>query len=396
MKQPRKALRLATIFYINFAFSALLALALYALTSELTTSLICFATVFLAVPLIVLFSLGPVIVHELGHFFAARRNGLAVGAFAIGPFEWHQATGKWREADAYVQKRFAGYVFAYPTDTDRVVERYYKMILGGPVANLIFAAGLLLIYTIIRLSTTPGQKWVEPILLYVVSSLFLHVLIAVFSLIPRQIHGTDNDGRRLQLLRRGGSAAERQVALLVIAGCITRGIKAEDWPGHLIPLLKDQEDKSITSVQCQYFASFWTEAQGDYEGARTERQEALRLAESLDQRYPVLEAAIQVDLAFLLLNRFDNLEEAKQIMQCLADPLKNGRGWVTRVEALIALKSGNPGEAMRLSLQAKHELETETRMIDTPVYQTAIQGLNDIIDQAQEAQGVASSNRTPE
>ncbi|NRA90074.1 MAG: site-2 protease family protein [Simkaniaceae bacterium] len=101
-----------------------------------------------------------VLIHELGHYIVARRNGMKVEVFSIGfgkpLFSWMRKGVKWQFCPLF----FGGYVKVAGMEKEGDLEPYevkdgfyskppwarIKMALAGPVVNLVFA---LAIFTVI-------------------------------------------------------------------------------------------------------------------------------------------------------------------------------------------------------------------------------------------------------
>lgn len=123
-----------------------------------------------------------IFIHELGHFYTARRVGMRVEAFSIGLgrpiYTWKHEEVEWRLG----WLPFGGYVKIAGGDEDEGVDPYtvrdgffgrpplarIKVSLAGPLTNLLFA---LLIFTLLWLSGgrlksfseyTPTIGWVDP------------------------------------------------------------------------------------------------------------------------------------------------------------------------------------------------------------------------------------------
>ncbi|MBX3118136.1 MAG: M50 family metallopeptidase [Fimbriimonadaceae bacterium] len=393
--KPKKSSTLRTLLWIDAAFAGFFALMLLLVSGKVLFSLLAFLIILPILPIALALVYFPIFIHEYGHFWAARRQGFTVAVFAFGPFEWTLQTGGWKERTADDQRRLGGYVFAYPDDEVRVLERFRAMIWGGPIANLVLA--LVSFGLWLYLNASFGyQTWAFPVFLVLHWFWISGLLLGLVSLIPYQSRGFLTDGAHLLSLSKGGDEARRTVAIVIIMGCVMKGMLAKDWPAHLAPLLLVPEDDTRMHSQGLYLASFLADAQEDFELAREQRERALAIAEGMKDRLPILEAGIRTDLAYLVLSRFDELENAKSLMTDLPDPLTSVRGWVTRSEALIALKSGDPVRAIELAETAKSELLSEKRMADTPSYQKGLKSLEEMIEQARTAQEPAASNLTPE
>lgn len=130
----------------------------------------------------VLFIIGMLIlIHELGHFLAARAVGIRIEIFSVGfgPALWKKRSGDTEYRFSLVP--LGGYVLpAVADENDYFRIPIYKRIifsLGGPLANLALILPLMGLYNALGSGFTPAGVFVEPfrqtgiLVLSIVSSL---------------------------------------------------------------------------------------------------------------------------------------------------------------------------------------------------------------------------------
>ena len=146
-----------------------------------------------------------IIVHEGGHFLAGRLAGLQWMTVTAGPLRLTRLHGGHSRVRSRIHSRIkvqwftndtsiGGLVLMVPGETPTSRAGWACFVLGGPVANLLFSAVLLVI---IRTGVAPF--WQGPLLLLALASLFFGVL----NLLPFRASGFSTDGRSLLDILRG-------------------------------------------------------------------------------------------------------------------------------------------------------------------------------------------------
>jgi hypothetical protein len=166
-----------------------------------------------------------VLVHELGHFAAGLSAGFELRTLAVGPWLLTKAAQGWKMRFLPRRILFGGLTSMVPKSADRLVERYLRVVLGGPIASV-----LLLAINLILTSILPGSVAVRA-LLYV--SLFLTAMCCL----PYTIRSQPTDAKSILLLIRKGPAAERFAAILYILALDAQQIQPHDWPPELVEQL---------------------------------------------------------------------------------------------------------------------------------------------------------------
>jgi regulator of sigma E protease len=107
-----------------------------------------------------------ILVHELGHFLAARAVGIGIEVFSIGfgPALWKTRSGGTEYRISLVP--LGGYVLPAVSDENEYfrIPVYKRIIfsLGGPAANLLLILPLAGLYNVLSAGFTPAGVFIEP------------------------------------------------------------------------------------------------------------------------------------------------------------------------------------------------------------------------------------------
>jgi hypothetical protein len=177
--------------------------------------------------------LSVLIVHEGGHWWAARRRAMIVTHVVIGPVEiLPRRRGVRLRLHRNRQRGVSGYVMAYPDSRRDLRRDLIALALGGPLANL--AAAMLLGVLAWGLGHSFGQA------LCLLQAL-LHLAAALINLLPRVLNpAMVSDG--LSALRAYFNRAEDLPGstFMAINGLLLRGESVRDLPDALIRRLREE------------------------------------------------------------------------------------------------------------------------------------------------------------
>jgi hypothetical protein len=184
-----------------------------------------------------------VLVHELGHVLAGLSAGFELRMLSVGALFLTRETAGWKIR--FFPRRIVagGQTLMLPKSTDRLVDRYIRLVLGGPAAT--FA---LLVITVILALMFPQSAGIRVVLI-------VNLLLAAQSCLPYNVRGVSTDAKVLLLLIRKGPAAERLAALLYIIAMDSQQIEPCDWPRDLVEKMSiPTEDKAFltSAVSVRY------------------------------------------------------------------------------------------------------------------------------------------------
>ncbi|AJC45444.1 hypothetical protein SB85_06400 [Xanthomonas sacchari] len=187
---------------------------------------------FLAMLLFPLAALVTVAIHEGGHVLAGRAIGMTVYRVHVGPLQLLARRRGWRIR--WQRQRpgdNAGSVIAVPNPYAALRRQYLLLFAGGPLANLLAAAGC----GVLAWHWGPGSSSGA----FCTGAAVFNLAAGLVNLVPSQSPSGASDG--LQLLRQ---ARPRDPDALVdvlaeLNGLSSRGVTADKLPAHRLALLAD-------------------------------------------------------------------------------------------------------------------------------------------------------------
>jgi hypothetical protein len=196
-----------------------------------------------------------VVVHELGHFLAGRAVGFRFHTLVAGPLGYRMDAGRavrYRVRPA----RLMGFVNMVPDTSEDLERRYFRFILGGPIASLLWTAVVLAAWKasgVPLMFDTPdhaplGLKLAS---VFVTLTVLCTVLVLPGTLLPyrvKRMGGMPTDMLWLLTLRKGGDEARRLVALMTLYRLLQEGTRARDLPVELIKEAARLRDGSLEEM----------------------------------------------------------------------------------------------------------------------------------------------------
>lgn len=176
--------------------------------------------------------------HEGGHALGGLAAGFRFESLRIGPLKLDRRNGLTlhrRLLDAY-----NGVAVMAPDSTERLAQRGRLLLWGGPVANVVSGALVLL---------TPVAR--GPALL---GFAIMSVLNGLSDLLPYRSRLGVSDGRCLWALYRHPARGERWLALMRLQIDLTNGVLPEALPAEFIDKAVAVRDDSIDTVAAHAFA----------------------------------------------------------------------------------------------------------------------------------------------
>jgi hypothetical protein len=175
-----------------------------------------------------------VLLHELGHLVAGLSAGFELRALMVGGVLLTREAQGWKVRFSPRSIVVGGLTSMVPESADRLVDRYIRLVLGGPAASVV-----LLAITVILALIFPGSAGVRVLLL-------VNLLLVISACLPYTWRSQPSDGKGLLLLIGKGPAAERLTALLYLLALDTQQVEPRDWPRALVEKVSiPTKDKSF-------------------------------------------------------------------------------------------------------------------------------------------------------
>jgi hypothetical protein len=169
-----------------------------------------------------------------------------------------------------------GLTVSAPVGLHDLRRRAILMVAGGPVVSLMFAVQCLAFHValspLLLGSTTAAARLTMALLLLVGAG---SLLVGAVTLLPMRTGGFYSDGARLLRLMRTTADAEREVALLALAGLTLDGTRPRDWDPRLVQSGAAIRDDGPFEVSGRQFAYAHALDRGDIDGAREHVEAAL-------------------------------------------------------------------------------------------------------------------------
>ncbi len=186
-----------------------------------------------------------VAVHEAGHWLMSRRFGFRTITVSIGPFRFRPTRAGWTW-ESTERLTLGGALVCLPGDDGaQLRQRWAAIVAAGPIASIVVGGAML---AAMHLS---GYGFASPSMLhfggtsalaaFVLAVLgtfaMLSVILGVVSLVPLRTGTLSSDGLQILRLARGGAAAERLCAQVMIVAEARGGVRPRDWPAERVDVL---------------------------------------------------------------------------------------------------------------------------------------------------------------
>jgi hypothetical protein len=190
-----------------------------------------------------------VLVHEMGHYAAARRVGLRVLQIRVGPF--HVSSNQ----DGLVFSAggsdiLGGMTLVSPTTTDHLRERYRRFVAGGPSASAYLA--IIAVGATYRFGASSPELGLS---LGMIS--FFAVIFLISSLLPTAGKGAASDSWWLLTLKEEDSDGDAFVAFLKILVLANQYDHPKTWPEDLVRQAMTATAPLDTLVHAHVFAAIY-------------------------------------------------------------------------------------------------------------------------------------------
>ena len=204
---------------------------------------------------------GALLVHEIGHLIAAWVAGLRLCRISVGSYSPRQRL----HACELVR---VGCLLLEARKPLHLRRRLLILLLGGPFAGLLFAAGLELC------RDWPQSGLMVQLRVHLLAA--FSVLISLASLLPdTNRRGNFSDGARLVMLSKNDARAARWLAILEMQLALNKGVHPRDWDPSLIVRATLINDGSRDAVTALWLAYLWASERQDITAATKYLEAAL-------------------------------------------------------------------------------------------------------------------------
>jgi hypothetical protein len=304
--------------------------------------------------------------HEAGHLLAGRLVGMRPTLFIVGPLQI-----RWSDDDASVGVNrmaalYGGLAAAAPRTTQRLRQRMMVLVVGGPAATILLVLLANGVGGALR-DTAPNAA------LLLLTTGFLNVFIALFTLVPLPAQGFMTDGSQLILYARGGVPAQLRLRIVALHAELLGGTRPRDLDPALIEeaVALSAEGDPLSRISALLYAYYHALDRDDpaRAGAHLERALAERHA------YPNgFRQGLDLEAAFYYAWYGEDPEQA-------AAWLAEGTGGVVeshtraRAEAAVAWARGDVSRAQQL---ARDGLAAVDRSVDRGTAQAEAEWLREV------------------
>lgn len=219
------------------------------------------------------------VAHELGHYFAGKKNGFAFSSMSIWFFRWKKVKNK-TKFEFVLMKEEAGYTEMIPTEAENIDKKFIGMTRGGIVASLIITI----------LGVPPLFMGFLPIWVYSIWAMFLPVGLYYFfgTLLPTSSGGMLNDGAVIKSIKDKTDSSLVILNLLKIQAQLYAGKSPKEIDESLyfdLPQLPEDDINFAMLLNARY--SYYIDKE-DYENAKKVTLRLLSLEDYLPKDYQMI------------------------------------------------------------------------------------------------------------
>lgn len=217
--------------------------------------------------------------HELGHFFAGKKNKFVFSSMVIWFFRWSRVKKKIK-FDLVMLGEEAGYTEMIPTDSENVKKGLKNMTKGGIIASFI----------LMIIGVPPIFMSFLPVWVYSIWVMFLPVGAYFFfgSALPQSSYGIMNDGGVLYDLKKDNDRSKVTVSLLKIQAELFSGKTPSEVDEKLyfdLPQLPEDDPTFAMLLDARY--AYYLDKE-DYANAKKTTDRLLSLEEYLPKSYNLI------------------------------------------------------------------------------------------------------------
>ncbi len=208
-------------------------------------------TAFLLLPCLAF--LAAIAAHETGHLIAGGIAGFEPVRIKIGPFSFSTESGRQKLRCEEILP--LGFAVLKPRSTDRLRQRLFYVVMGGPLANLLMPLFLESVFYLLPV------RWGKAYFLaFVCVQIFsiVALLFGIASLLPdTNASGNFSDGARMVMLMKNDLRAARWLAIIELQLALNQGDHPRDWDENLVNRAVAVNDDSLDTVVANWLGYLW-------------------------------------------------------------------------------------------------------------------------------------------
>ena len=180
---------------------------------------------------------GSVAIHEAGHLLAGATQRFAPYLFIVGPIKLERQGRRWTFGRNRSISPLSGMAAGIPQGSERLRQRLFGLVAGGPAASLMSVLTGLFVLTLLAPAIGPrptlaGLDAVRYIGLLLFTALSLGITLV--ALVPSNTEGYASDGSQLLRFRRSTPEVEAEVATIAVSISSLAGRRPREWDEELL------------------------------------------------------------------------------------------------------------------------------------------------------------------
>jgi hypothetical protein len=295
-----------------------------------------------------------VLIHELGHVAAGRLTGMWLVYLMVGPLRVARDGERLRWGWDTRRIVWGGVTGMAGGNGEELRRRMMWFIAGGPLFSAGAAVGFgLLAYALGEAGLVAGV------------AAAVNLLTGATAAVPSEDGQVASDGRRLQMLWKGGAQAERWMAVMALGTELFGGKRPRELDDSLLAAAVLEGEPNGDCAVGHYLAYLARLDRGDVAGAGAAME---RMMEEWDRVAKAMRGGLELEAAFFAGAYQGNAAEARRLYEGAAGDRVTPERAKLQAEAAVLLAEGRRDEArerVERALQLRPEPDGKARWMDT-------------------------------
>jgi hypothetical protein len=324
---------------------------------------------FVIIPVILVYGYFSILAHELGHLGFAISQKFDVRAIAVNRMILSRSAKGWQLR--WARRPFAGgFLSSVPRSEDALNKRMFMMILGGPVASLLFAGISMLPWLLQGWTGKTELAWLTAVL----SAISLHA--AILNTVPMKTSYGSTDGRRMLDLIQNNRSGQRYAAIYAFNSNLHQGVRPSDVDPGIIERALAIPEKSSDHVSALLIAYRVELDKGALPQAANYLDEALQM----HLYYPeMLRATLLLEGAYFEATVRNQADVARHWLSQIQETVMTSEISLLRAEASVLIAEGDQSGALAKAMEGLILAKADRLMPGIAIAETA--WLQKMIDQ---------------